>query len=181
MRRTLARLAARGCAVALAAAAVACASPSDPGLREMVRRSPAPAAVPRGEAPAPSPAPKPAPPGFETRALAVKASAYNSVRSQADSTPTVTAFGVRLRPGMRTIAVSRDLEALGLKRGTVVRIDELPGEWRVADRMGKRWTRTIDLYFGLDVRAAREWGRRNVTVRWDHPVEPDLDAQADGE
>jgi 3D (Asp-Asp-Asp) domain-containing protein len=177
MRRTLARLAARGCAVALAAAAVACASPSDPGLREMVRRSRAPAAVPRGEAPAPTPAP----PGFETRALAVKASAYNSVRSQADSTPTVTAFGVRLRPGMRAIAVSRDLEALGLKRGTVVRIDELPGEWRVADRMGKRWTRTIDLYFGLDVRAAREWGRRNVTVRWDHPLEPDLDAQADGE
>jgi 3D (Asp-Asp-Asp) domain-containing protein len=167
----MAKLAARGCAVALAAAAVACAAPSDPSLREMVLRAPAPGAIPQGQAPTP------APPGFETRALAVKASAYNSVRSQADRTPTITAFGERLRPGMRTIAVSRDLEALGLKHGTVVRIDELPGEWRVADRMGKRWTKTIDLYFGLDVRAARDWGRRSVTVRWDHPLEADAEGE----
>lgn len=177
MRRRMARLAARGCAVAFAAALVACASPSDPGLREMVARAATPGAIRPSE---PRPA-KPAPPGFETRVLDVKASAYNSVRSQADSTPTITAFGERLRPGMRTIAVSRDLEALGLRHGTVVRIDELPGEWRVADRMGRRWTKTIDLYFGLDVRAAREWGRRNVTVRWDHPLEPDLEAEVESE
>ncbi len=164
MRRRMHTLAARACAAASVAALLGCASPDEPGRPSLVRWPSAPAAIPAPEGPSAAPG---------ARVLSVKASAYNSVRSQADRDPTITAFGERLRPGMRTIAVSRDLEALGLANGTRVRIDELPGEWRVADRMARRWTRTIDLYFGTDVRAAREWGRRSVTIRWDPP--PALD------
>jgi 3D (Asp-Asp-Asp) domain-containing protein len=98
--------------------------------------------------------------------LEVLASAYNSVPGQTDSSPTVAAWGDRLHPGVRSIAVSHDLIALGLGRGAVVRIDGLPGEWRVLDRMHSRWSRHIDLYFGTDVRAARLWGRRPVTIRF---------------
>jgi 3D (Asp-Asp-Asp) domain-containing protein len=98
--------------------------------------------------------------------LEVVASAYNSVHGQTDASPTVAAWGDRLKPGVRSIAVSHDLIPLGLSRGAVVRIDELPGEWLVLDRMNSRWKRHIDLYFGTDVRAARLWGRRPVTIRW---------------
>jgi 3D (Asp-Asp-Asp) domain-containing protein len=98
--------------------------------------------------------------------LAVTATAYNSVPAQTDSDPTITAHGVRLEPGMRVIAVSRDLEALGLKRGTRVRIEGLPGEWTVADRMARRWRHRIDVYMGLDVKRALEFGRREVDVQW---------------
>ncbi len=167
MRRRMRGPIARGCIAAAVIALAACASPSAPGRSGVVLRPSAPGAVPAGRGPSAAPAP----PGFETRTLSVKASAYNSVRSQTDRDPTLTAFGERLRPGMRTIAVSRDLEALGLSHGTRVRIDELPGEWRVADRMSRRHSGAIDLYFGTDVRAAREWGRRSVTIRWNHPLE----------
>jgi 3D (Asp-Asp-Asp) domain-containing protein len=98
--------------------------------------------------------------------LLLLASAYNSVSGQTDSSPSLAAWGDRLRPGVRSIAVSHDLIPLGLGRGARVRIDELPGEWRVLDRMHPRWSRRIDLYFGNDVRAARLWGRRAVTIRW---------------
>ena len=98
--------------------------------------------------------------------LAVTATAYNSVVAQTDSDPTMTAHGVRLKPGMQVIAVSRDLEALGLGEGVRVRIEGLPGEWTVVDRMARRWKRRIDVYMGLDVAAAREFGRREVDVRW---------------
>ena len=67
---------------------------------------------------------------------------------------------------MRVIAVSRDLLALGLTRGVEVTIDGVDGTWIVMDKMAKRWRRRIDLYMGEDVRAAREWGRRTVTISW---------------
>ena len=123
----------------------------------------------------PPPAPQPLPlpdsplvvdPESQEAALEVVASAYNSVPGQTDSTPDIAAWGDRLKPGVRAIAVSKDLIPLGLGRGAVVRIDELPGEWLVLDRMHHRWSRRIDLYFGHDVRAARLWGRRPVTIRW---------------
>ena len=98
--------------------------------------------------------------------LEVTATAYNSVRGQTDGDATLTAFGIRLRPGMRIVAVSRDLEKLGLREGVRITIDGVEGEWEVGDRMAKRWSRRIDLYMGLDVRAARGWGKRRVRIRW---------------
>lgn len=108
----------------------------------------------------------PAPKMEMVNELEVTATAYNSVVAQTDSDPTMTAHGVRLKPGMQVIAVSRDLEALGLGEGVRVRIEGLPGEWTVVDRMARRWQRRIDVYMGLDIAAALEFGRREVDVRW---------------
>ena len=105
-------------------------------------------------------------PGLPSRELQVTATAYNSVRGQTDKSPAVTAYGIRLRPGMRIVAVSRDLEELGLREGVRLRIDGVDGEWRVGDRMHGRWKRKIDLYMGEDVQAAKRWGTRRVWIRW---------------
>jgi 3D (Asp-Asp-Asp) domain-containing protein len=117
--------------------------------------------------PAPPPPPaRPATPAPEVRELEVTATAYNSTQGQTDSSPGTTAFGDRLEPGMRIVAVSRDLEALGLTEGVTIRIEGLDGEWRVGDRMHGRWKRKIDIYFGDDVEAAKRWGKRRVLIRW---------------
>ena len=67
---------------------------------------------------------------------------------------------------MRVIAVSPDLLALGLERGTRVRVDGLPGTWTVLDRMPDRWSRRIDVYMGTDTHAARRFGKRKVRISW---------------
>ena len=103
---------------------------------------------------------------IEKRSLEVTATAYNSVPSQTDGDPNITAWGDRLEPGMNVIAVSRDLIELGLSHGAEVTIDGLPGLWVVRDKMAKHWKRKIDIYMGDDVSAARKWGRRRVTIRW---------------
>ena len=98
--------------------------------------------------------------------LKVTASAYNSVKSQAHGNPSIGAWGDHLKPGMKVIAVSRDLIKMGLKHNTRVKIDGLPGTYLVKDKMGKRWSRKIDVYMGTDVKAARRWGKRTVIIRW---------------
>jgi 3D (Asp-Asp-Asp) domain-containing protein len=110
-------------------------------------------------------------PAIEELSLQVRASAYNSTASQTDASPTLAAWGDELCSEVQSIAVSRDLIAMGLTRGTRVRIDGLPGEYKVLDRMPDRWTRKIDLYMGNDVAAARRWGVRNVTIRWSPTVQ----------
>ena len=107
-----------------------------------------------------------APPRPQLQSLRVTATAFNSVPEQTDAKPTDTAFGGQLRPGMNAIAVSDDLYAMGLREGTRVRIDGLPGEWKVADRMDSRWRRRIDIYMGQDETAAKRFGRREVTMHW---------------
>jgi 3D (Asp-Asp-Asp) domain-containing protein len=105
-------------------------------------------------------------PGVVQCSLLVTASAYNSLRGQTDSRPTEAAWGDSLYPGLRAIAVSRDLIPLGLGWGRSVRIDGMPGEYLVLDKMGARWKKHIDIYLGTDVLAAREWGRKEVMIRW---------------
>jgi 3D (Asp-Asp-Asp) domain-containing protein len=108
-------------------------------------------------------------PAGAARELTVTATAYNSLEGQGDGDPERTASGLRLQPGMRVLAVSDDLYAAGLGFGTRVRIDGVPGEWHVADRMHPRWQRKIDLYMGEDERAALRFGRRQVRIRWSAP------------
>ena len=67
---------------------------------------------------------------------------------------------------MKVIAVSRDLLELGLDRGVQVEVEGLEGSYVVLDRMPSRWTRKIDIYMGVDVEAALEWGVRRVRIRW---------------
>ena len=93
--------------------------------------------------------------------IEVTATAYNSHPSQTDDSPEVAAWGDRLQPGMRAIAVSRDLIPLGFVRGARVRVEGFPGRrFVVLDKMHYRWRRRIDIYMGNDIQAAREWGRR---------------------
>ena len=102
----------------------------------------------------------------EVQSLDVTATAYNSVPEQTNGQPRLTAWGDRLEPGMRVIAVSRDLIELGLEHGVAVEIDGLPHHYIVRDKMARRWKRKIDIYMGDDVSAARRWGKRRVTIRW---------------
>jgi 3D (Asp-Asp-Asp) domain-containing protein len=98
------------------------------------------------------------------RALVVTATAYNSLPEQTDDDPGIAAWGDRLEPGMKSIAVSRDLLEKGLKRHARVRIHGLPGEYVVLDKMHHRWENRIDIYMGEDVRAARHFGKRKVRI-----------------
>lgn len=107
---------------------------------------------------------------LQTRHLNVTATAYNSLPGQTSGDASVAAWGDRLEPGMKAVAVSRDLLELGLTRGVKVRIDGLPGDYVVLDKMSKRWKRRIDIYMGVDRGAAREWGRRKVRISWDPDV-----------
>jgi 3D (Asp-Asp-Asp) domain-containing protein len=102
----------------------------------------------------------------EVRTLVVTATAYNSVVGQTDSDPTTAAWGDSLSPGMKTIAVSRDLIPLGLDHRAPVSIEGMPGEYRVLDKMNGRWSKRIDIYMGNDVDAAITWGRREVRIHW---------------
>jgi len=99
--------------------------------------------------------------------LKVTASAYTSCVRETDSTPYLAAWNNRLKPGMKSIAVSRDLLKKGLKNGSYVTIDGLKGKYKVLDKMHKRWSKKIDIYMGCDLKKARRWGKRKVTIRWD--------------
>jgi 3D (Asp-Asp-Asp) domain-containing protein len=100
------------------------------------------------------------------RTLVVTATAYNSVPEQTNEKPSLGAWGDALQPGMRAIAVSRDLITMGLIHRAVVTIEGLPGEYLVLDKMAARWEKKIDIYMGEDVEAARQWGERRVRIRW---------------
>ncbi len=98
--------------------------------------------------------------------LEVTATAYTSHTAETNAQPNLAAWGDRLEPGMRAIAVSRDLLNMGLTHGTEVEIEGLPGTYRVLDKMNARWHKRIDIYMGKDIAAAREWGRQKVTIYW---------------
>jgi len=102
----------------------------------------------------------------ETRSLKVTATAYNSLPGQTQGDPRLTAWGETLKPGMQAIAVSQDLIRMGLTHGVKVKIEGFPGTYAVMDKLHKRWKLRIDIYMGNDVKAAKQFGKRKVTIRW---------------
>jgi len=99
--------------------------------------------------------------------IMVTATIYNAVPEQTDSDPLITASLKEIDPNnpQRWIAVSRDLEELGITLGSVVCIDnagEMNGEWAVEDRMNKRWRRRIDFLVHDSIRLGK-W--TNVKIR----------------
>lgn len=104
----------------------------------------------------------------ETKTMEVTATAYNSVESQTKKgNPSTAAWGDKLKPGMKAIAVSRDLlQEEGISHGTAVSIKGLPGKYKVLDKMNKRWKKKIDIYMGENVVQAREWGKQKVEISW---------------
>lgn len=104
----------------------------------------------------------------------VTVSAYNSVSWQTDGDPNITAWGDTLKPGMKAIAVSRDLLKQGLQYNTMVRIDTFPDTFYVKDKMHRRWRKRIDIYMGTDVKKAREWGRKKMMICYAEDVRDSL-------
>jgi len=103
--------------------------------------------------------------GFGKRKLRVTATAYSSHVSQTDKTPFLAAWNNRIRPGMKIIAVSRDmLTRYGLRNGSKVKIGGLSGYYTVRDKMNKRYRKRIDIYMGMNRRRALRWGRRSVML-----------------
>lgn len=98
--------------------------------------------------------------------LEVVATAYNSVKSQTLGEPNITAWGDTLVPGMKSIAVSRDLIAKGMEHGTMVRINTFPDTFYVNDKMHRRWKNRIDIYMGADNKKALEWGKKKVRIEF---------------
>lgn len=108
---------------------------------------------------------------YEWQSMEVTVSAYNSVSWQTDSLQNLAAWGDTLKPGMRCVAVSRDLIAKGLGYNTPLKIQGLEGTYLVKDKMHYRWRNKIDIYMGQDVKAAREWGRQKRIISF--PVKKD--------
>jgi 3D (Asp-Asp-Asp) domain-containing protein len=98
------------------------------------------------------------------------ASAYNSLADQTSTNPNITAFGDSLKPGMRYIAVSRDLLDSGLVHNTKVKLEGFDGLFTVKDKMNKRWRKRIDIYMGTDVQKAKKWGKKNINIEYCLPI-----------
>ncbi len=152
--------------IATAVFALGCGGLAPPETPRETPRTPAPNPAPQPPLAPAEPEPATAPVAPEEVELRVMATAYNSLPSQGTGDGTVAAWGDRLAPGMKTIAVSHDLLALGLTRGVRVRIESLEGHYTVLDRLPRRWSQRIDIYMGTNVRAARAWGKREVKIRW---------------
>ncbi|MEZ4803191.1 MAG: hypothetical protein R2797_10500 [Gelidibacter sp.] len=101
---------------------------------------------------------------YAWESVRVTATAYNSTTAQTDHNPHIGAFGDSLKPGMKYIAVSKDLYRNGMKHNTPVRIQGLKGLYLVKDRMHSKWRKKIDIYMGTNVDSARQWGRRKVDI-----------------
>lgn len=104
--------------------------------------------------------------------LTVTASAYNSLNYQTGpGDPNITAWGDTLAPGMKVIAVSRDLIRKGLDYNTPVKIEGFDGVFLVKDKMHHRWKNKIDIYMGKDVQKAKKWGRKKIDIYYLAPVD----------
>ena len=140
------------------------------------------------ERPVPTPVVVPAGLPDEALVLELTMTAYSSSPDQTDATPFVTASGQRVRDGI--VAISRDLERLGLRFGSKVVVTAVGGPscgpaarelvgrvLEVQDRMHRRKRRQIDVW-----RPSREGalaiGRCRVRAVAFTPANPSLLAQA---
>ncbi len=98
--------------------------------------------------------------------MEVTASAYNSLpyQTRPGSRGDIAAWGDTLRGDIRSIAVSRDLLDSGLTHNKRVWIEGLGGPYYVKDKMHYRWRKRIDIHLDKDVQAARNWGKKEVTI-----------------
>jgi len=101
------------------------------------------------------------------RVLKVTATAYTSHSGQTDKTPFLAAWNNRIKPGMKIIAVSRDLiEKYKLTNGVKVKIKGFDGIFTVRDKMNKRFKKRIDIYMGTNKHKALKFGKQELTLVW---------------
>ncbi|MFC6591133.1 hypothetical protein ACFP81_03205 [Deinococcus lacus] len=125
--------------------------------------------APQAAAPASRTPAAPVARGVAGRTAVLRSTAYNSLASQTDSTPFITATGTRTRFG--TVALSRDM-LRQFPYGTRIRIEDLSGRYNqllsgrifvVEDTMHPRKTRQIDVWMPTRSQAL-QWGVRNVRI-----------------
>ncbi len=103
----------------------------------------------------------------DMKSMQVTATAYTMEESETKKgNAGLAAWGDQLKPGMKVIAVSRDLITKGLDHNTKVRIEGLDGKYVVRDKMNKRWKNKIDIFMGNDREKALKWGKRKVRIYW---------------
>jgi len=110
-----------------------------------------------------------APEKYYWKEITVKVTAYNSLAYQTSPNPEIAAWGDSLKPGMKSIAVSRDLIKLGLKHNTLIQLEGLEGIYFVKDKMHRRKRNQIDIYMGVDVKKAKEWGVQQLKIKYRIP------------
>ena len=103
------------------------------------------------------------------KSIDVTATAYNSVPSQTQGNPIIRAWGDSLKLEIPSIAVSRDLLALGITHNTPVKIEGFDSIFLVQDKMNKRWRNRIDIYMGKDIKKAKKWGRKKICIEYGLP------------
>lgn len=101
--------------------------------------------------------------------MIVTVTAYNSTPDQTSGDPNEGAWGDRLEPGMRVVAVSPDLVRMGLRHGTHIAIAGFKKEFVVMDKTSSALRRRVDIYMGLDVKRALEFGRQRLRIWWHTP------------
>lgn len=101
------------------------------------------------------------------RSVVARATAYNSLGNQTDSTPHITATGTRTRPGV--VALSRDLLRV-FPYGTRIQLQDLSGRYNfgnqvfiVEDTMAARKTNSIDIWLPSYSQAIA-FGARQVRI-----------------
>ena len=103
---------------------------------------------------------------YAWKSIKVTVTAYNSVRSQTQGNPVIAAWGDSLKLEVPSIAVSRDLIALGLKHNTPVKIEGFDDVFLVRDKMHRRWRNRIDIYMGENIKEAKTWGRKKRIIKY---------------
>jgi len=113
---------------------------------------------------------------FTWESITVRASAYNSLAYQTSAQPQIAAWGDSLKPGMKCIAVSKDLLQKGLKHNTEVKLAGHKGLYLVKDKMNSRWKNRIDIYMGEDVAKAKHWGVKRIKIWFKVPKDTTINA-----
>ena len=111
---------------------------------------------------------------FDWYGREVTISAYNSVSWQTQGDPSLAAWGDTLKPGMKAVAISRDLLALGITHNSKITIESMADTFYVKDKMNRRWRNRIDIYMGKDVKKAREWGVQKLFICYAIPKDSTL-------
>lgn len=107
--------------------------------------------------------------GEQTRSVTASAYTLSEAETKKGNVG-LAAWGDQLEPGMKAIAVSRDLIKAGLTHRTEVQISGLSGTYVVLDKMNKRWKDKIDILMSSR-QEALEWGKKDVTITWEIPAE----------
>ncbi|MDB5046266.1 MAG: hypothetical protein JWQ08_2316, partial [Deinococcus sp.] len=159
----------RAAAVAQVTPAAPRAAAATPAPRVAVVRAPVVRApTPTRAVPTPTPLAQAAP-VRSGRSAIVRATAYNSLPGQTDSSPFITATGTRVRPGV--VALSRDL-LRSFPYGSKIMLEDMSGRYNnllrgrvfvVEDTMAARKTNSLDIWMGTRSEAI-QFGARTLRI-----------------